>query len=186
MSNGPRPQPIVIVSDAAYTGGIFPVRADMGPVASLRALDDVAARIPPPSTTAPPAAGTMGATGQERTFARADHTHEVRARRKRVVLGADGTARWIFDKPIATKPIINSGVETDGGLPVFVEAVAWEGSAATGWTAVTVRGSRFQNTAGTLTLPSILTALANFNPLGGSAAGITVGLTAAEETPVTA
>lgn len=146
--------------------------------------------VPQPATSVPPEAGTKGGIGIAPRYAREDHTHEVRARRKRVTLAA-GTgiylnkfvATWVFDKPFATKPIIVCAPEDDGGNPVNVAAVtaSFTQDANGLWTSVVVRGWRSQP------IPQNLVTLllgGVFNLFGASAAGVVVGLTAAEETPV--
>lgn len=148
------------------------------------------ALVPKPATAVPPEAGTKGAVGAKPEYARADHTHEVRARRKRVTLAA-GTgayagkfvATWVFDKPFATKPIIVCSPEDDAGNPVSVAAItaSFTQDANGQWTSVVVRGWRSQP------IPQNLVTLllgGVFNLFAGSAAGVVVGLTAAEETPV--
>ena len=143
----------------------------------------VEAAVPKPATATPPEAGTKGGTGTGVRYAREDHTHEVRARRKRVTLAANGTAVWAFDKPFATKPIIVCAPEDDGGLPVVCVPVkgSWTQDVNGLWTGVTVKGVRAQN------IPQNLVSLllgGVFNLFAGTAAGVVVGLTAAEETPV--
>lgn len=132
----------------------------------------------------------MGGTGTGVRYAREDHTHEVRARRKRVTLAAGAgayagkfVATWVFDKPFATKPIIVCAPEDDGGNPVSAAAVtaSFTQDANGLWTSVVVRGWRSQP------IPTNLVTLllsGVFNIFAGSAAGVVVGLTAAEETPV--
>ncbi|CAO4138003.1 hypothetical protein [Methylorubrum extorquens] len=149
------------------------------------------ATVPKPATAMPPEAGTKGGVGKSTRYALEDHTHEVRARRKRVTLAAGtGTyagkfvATWVFDKPFATKPIIVCTPEDDGGNPVAAAAVtaSFTRDADGLWTSVVVRGWRSQpvpQTLATLLLNGV------FNIFDASAAGVVVGLTAAEETPTT-
>lgn len=145
--------------------------------------------VPQPATTTPPETGTKGGVGTAIRYAREDHTHEVRARRKRVILAA-GTApfagkwvaMWTFDKPFATKPIIVCSPEDDGGNPVQAGAItaSFKQDANGLWTSVVVQGWRSQP------IPQNLVSLllgGVFNLFAGSAAGVVVGLTAAEETP---
>jgi hypothetical protein len=98
-------------------------------------------------------------------------------------------ARWVFGKPFLTKPIIVCSPEDDGGQPVFAGAIksSFEQDANGLWTAVTVRGQRSRPlpSLGILAIPALNNALALFNVFGASAAGVVVGLTAAEETPTT-
>jgi hypothetical protein len=143
-----------------------------------------------PSTDIPPEAGTTGRRGTSERYAREDHTHEVRARRKRVTLVA-GTgvyagkfvATWTFDKPFATKPMIGCFPEDDGGQPLTAAPItaSFTQDPVTGmWTSVVVRGWRSQ------AIPQNLTTLllgSVFNLFAGSAAGAVIGLQAAEETP---
>lgn len=152
----------------------------------------VEAAVPKPATATPPEAGTKGSVGNSPRYALENHTHEVRARRKRVTLAAGtGTyngkfvATWVFDKPFATKPIIVCSPEDDGGNPVSAAAVtaSFTQDANGLWTSVVVRGWRSQpipQNLATLLLGGV------FNLFAGSAAGVVVGLTAAEETPVSA
>ncbi|MGX5775447.1 hypothetical protein [Methylorubrum zatmanii] len=155
------------------------------PVTDVKAVAEAAALavVPAAANATPPETGTKGAAGTKPEYARADHTHEVRARRKRVALGTDGTAKWVFDKPFGTKPIIVCSPEDDGGLPVVCVSVkgSWTQDANGLWTGVTVKGVRAQN------IPQNLVNLllgGVFNLFAGTASGVTVGLTAAEETPV--
>lgn len=167
-------------------GPSSPLTADL-----VRSTAETAARavVPAPAKDTPPEAGVKGSVGAKPEYARADHTHEVRARRKRVTLAAGtGTyagkfvATWVFDKPFATKPIIVCAPEDDGGHPVAAAAVTASFTQDTAglWTSVVVRGWRSQP------IPQNLVSLlvgGVFNLFGASAVGVVVGLTAAEETP---
>lgn len=146
--------------------------------------------IPKPATATPPEAGTMGSAGTKPRYAREDHTHEVRARRKRVIAAAGAgiyngmfVATWVFDKPFATKPIIVCSPEDDGGNPLNAQAItaSFKQDASGLWISVVVKVWRSQpipQNLVTLLLSGV------FNLFAGSAAGVVVGLTAAEETPV--
>lgn len=148
------------------------------------------ATIPKPATMQPPEAGTKGGIGTAPRFAREDHTHEVRARRKRVTAAA-GTgpyvnmfvATWVFDKPFATKPIIVCSPEDDGGNPLNAQAItsSFKQDANGLWISVVVKVWRSQPIPQNL-VNLLLSGV--FNLFAGSAAGVIVGLTAAEETPV--
>ncbi|MDR7037394.1 hypothetical protein J2X36_002141 [Methylobacterium sp. BE186] len=153
-------------------------------VSEAQAAAEAAAQaiMPKPATTLPAAAGTKSVTGTETTrYALEDHTHEVRARRARVTLGANGSAVWKFDRPFATRPGIWCQWEDDGGRPVYAFPVkgSWTQDAAGQWTGVTIRGQRQQ------VLPAInlLASVAGFDVFGGSAAGCVIACMAGEDTP---
>ncbi|CAO4152855.1 hypothetical protein [Methylorubrum aminovorans] len=118
-------------------------------------------------------------------FALADHTHEVRVRRKRMTFATSpGTysgklvANWIFDKPFVTRPIIVCSPEDDGGnLDAAAAVAASLTQDANGLcTSIVIRTRHSQ------TIPQNLVTLivgGVFNLFGASAAGIVVGLAAA-------
>lgn len=141
--------------------------------------------LPAAASGSPPATALDGSRGTSAEFARADHTHATRVQRTVLVTAADGTATWIFARPIAVAagklPPVAYMVE-DTGPPVVVQIV---GRAMTGdgttdtHTAISVKAQRSQLLPGVLVSLSVLL---NFNVFGGPVSGVKVNLWAADPT----
>lgn len=126
--------------------------------------------VPVVSTVVPPPAGLNGQAGTQMSYARADHTHEVKVQRISVTTDATGSATWTFAKAFVGLPVLAyMVVETNGGLlPVQVKVTAKS------TTSVTINAVRLA------ILPTLN--LGGFNVASGSAAGVTIDLFAAEAT----
>lgn len=81
--------------------------------ASQSALDAAVASIPAASAVTPPAVSDSGATGDMMPYARANHTHASKARKRRVVGVNTATYTWVYPVPFAAGviPICNGIVE---------------------------------------------------------------------------
>lgn len=145
----------------------------------------VAAMLPAPAASTPPATALDSGRGMSPRYALEDHTHATHVQRTTMTTTADGTAIWTFARPIVCAvgrvPPISYMVD-DTGSPVVVQVVARaftsDGTNDT-HTAITVKAQRSR------TLPAVLvslTSLISFDVFGTVANGVKVNLWAADPT----
>jgi len=95
-------------------------------------LAQVAAIMPQPATTAPPAVQVDSAKGDVPRYALENHTHESRlqARRLQLAFDANGEAIYVFPKeyPVGVVPIVQVTVENTRAATYRYDATILEGS----------------------------------------------------------
>lgn len=148
---------------------------------------DIGVMMPQPAEVTPPATALDGRKGTSGRFALEDHTHAARVQRTVLVTAADGTAKWVFARPIVCAagkvPPITYMVE-DPGTPVVVQIMSREFTvdAAAGQdthTSVSIKAQRSRVLPATLLS---LAALLNFDIFGAAAGATKVNLFAADPT----
>lgn len=134
------------------------------------------------SDVAPVPEAVVPVPGQMGKSSRADHKHPRLTSAGRVVLAADGTATVTYSRSFTTKPAINLTAINPTGRAVQLEVVSDTKTGAL-FTGCVVKGYRSQllpSLGGIVLLGPLLTALGNFDVLGGSAAGVEVSVIALE------
>ena len=116
--------------------------------------------IPTAASAMPPGIGVSGAKGAEdKSFARADHTHASSVQRQRVtitLLGSTGKGVWTFPTPYAAGviPVVETTVETPDSAAYAYDAKILAGSVNNAQCTVVV--NKFNSS---VTLPSVVTSL---------------------------
>jgi len=145
----------------------------------------VASMMPVPASATPLPTALDSGRGVSPRYALEDHTHAARVQRTTMTTASDGTATWVFARPIICAagkvPPISFMVE-DTGSPVVVQVTTrtfTSDGANDIHTAITVKAQRSR------TLPAVLvslTALLSFDVFGTVANGVKVNLWAADPT----
>lgn len=118
------------------------------------------------------AAGTPGSAAMA---ADSFHTHPTISWRGNVTLDASGLSTVTFGRTFNAEPPVFLTAVNPSGRPVQLEIVSYTQSPPGTWTGVNIRGYRSQilpSLSGIVLVGPLVTALSNFDPLGGSAAGV--------------
>lgn len=134
--------------------------------------------MPVPGDATPKSEATTGKPGAVSPYARADHEHPRLTSAGSVVLDANGDATVTFTRTFSAPPNMHySYEEASNGQPIIIKRMGWVMTGGL-YTGVTIHGYRLQRLPAVLTL---LSALVNYDIAGGSAAGITVDVTALQK-----
>lgn len=133
--------------------------------------------------TAPAAEVTTAQAGMMDKGSRGDHKHPRLTSAGRVTLGADGTAAVTYTRSFTASPSIVLTAINPTGRAVQLEIVSDTKTGAL-FTGCVVKGYRSQllpSLGGIVLIGPLLTALGNFDVLGGSASGVEVSVIALEK-----
>lgn len=136
-------------------------------VSPLTRLD--AETIPQPASSAPPSEIIGGQVGAQVRYAREDHTHPRITRAGTVVTDAGGNWSITWATSLTAIPVVVTIPVDAGSQPVMCSVSTRTMAGATG------KCFRSQLLPSTITL---LTALVNYNVLGGAASGVSVQILA--------
>ncbi len=117
----------------------------------------IAAALPQPASTAPPAVALNslpGTAGASAGFARADHTHQSRLQARRIQVTPDANGRYVYAFPLpydtGIVPIISVTAETPTGATYRNDATLLEGSTSNTQTTIIVTRLAMSQTIGVL------------------------------------
>lgn len=138
----------------------------------------------PPQTllvsTSPQPEVTGGSAGAMEAASRGDHQHPRLTSSTRVVLDANGMVTVVYTRSFVAKPAITVTAINPSGRAVMLEIV--NDVVTNGlYTGCVLKGYRSQllpSLSGILLIGPLLTALGNFDVVGGSAAGVEVNVIA--------
>jgi hypothetical protein len=127
------------------------------------------------SNGAPPPEANVPAAGTGGMAARDDHKHPRLSSATVQSLDANGEAAITFTRAFAAMPaVICLLYEASDAQPVVFKVKAWTKDAQGNYTGCTIKGYRssiLPALSGIALLTGLITALANYNVFGGSAAG---------------
>lgn len=140
---------------------------------------------PPPINLAdmqPSPEANSASPGNQNLAARPDHVHPRITSAQRVTIGADGTAVVTYSRDFSAKPAITLAALNPSGRAVSLEVVS-DTLVGGKYVGCVVKGYRSQllpSLSGILLIGPLLTALGNFDVLGGSAVGVEVNVIAVQ------
>lgn len=134
----------------------------------------------PLANTAPLSESGTAVAGGGGAASRQDHVHPRLTSATRVTLAGDGTATVTYTRSFPSKPAVNLTAINPSGRQVVLEVT---GDIQTGglYTGCTIKGSRAQllpALTSIVLIGPLITALQNFDVLGGSASGVEVSVIA--------
>ncbi len=132
------------------------------------------------SDNMPAAEATTPAPGSTAKASRDSHQHPRLTSASRVTLDAGSQAVITYTRTFATKPCIVLTAINPSGRQIQLEVVS-DTQVGGVYTGCVIKGSRSQvlpNLGGIALLTGLITALQNFDVLGGSAAGVEVSVVA--------
>lgn len=154
----------------------MPINSTLTPLGHL--VQPIQNPMPVPSDSNPNPEAPAGAPGAVSPYARGDHTHPRLTSAASVVLDSSGDATVTFTRTFSAPPNMHySYEEAANGQPIIIKRVAWVMTGGL-YTGVQIHGYRLQRLPAVLTL---LSGLINYDIAGGSAAGITVDVTALQK-----
>lgn len=105
-------------------------------------LDQVAALMPKPATSAPPAVALNSASGSAVRYALEDHTHQSRLQATRALFTPDANGRFVWSFPLpydaGVVPIVEVTAETPAGVAYRNDASILQGSTTNTQTTIVV------------------------------------------------
>lgn len=139
------------------------------PAVSMVQLQALLSNNAPPAETVSPAAGAGGMASRD------DHKHPRLSSATVATLNASGEATVTFTRLFAAMPVVICTLyEAADNQPVVFKVKSWTQDANGNYTGCTVKGARSATLpamAGLTLVTGVISALANFNVFGGSAAG---------------
>lgn len=139
--------------------------------------------VPPPDILgdqAPVPEARLAAAGAGVKASRNDHQHPRLTSSTRVTLGGDGTATVTYTRSFSSKPAISLTAINPSGRQVMLEVVN-DIQVGADYTGCVIKGSRAQllpALTSIVLIGPLISALQNFDVLGGSASGVEVSVIA--------
>lgn len=136
---------------------------------SMAQLQALLSNATPPGEAVTPVPGSGGMASRD------DHKHPRLSSATVQSLNASGEAVITFTRTFSSMPVVICLLyETADNQPVVFKVKSWTQDAQNNYTGCTIKGSRaslLPALSGITLLAGLITALANFNVFGGSAAG---------------